>query len=271
MPLVVRSMSSAGPRRERSPARRATSRSMIFATRGSISWYSGSHAVSSSVTSWVISSESPRIRLSQPCLCSGHAPEHGVDRRPVAVQRGRDLRLAGGVTQRVGEDRVRELAPRRLPQQLDERRGVGDVRAVDDEAGAEDAQLGVDGRPHAVGEGRAGPLEPACGPPAGSSSCSPTSEVVLIAKSNAVRTSKRAGRALPAPTSRTMARPLGVVALAGVIWRGEGVIRVSVIELVLDDNLTSTSDHVKPVGGCAAGRCSISMTWPSPPGSSART
>jgi hypothetical protein len=43
-----------------------------------------------------------------------------------------------------------------------------------------------------------------------------------------------------------MARPLGVVALAGVIWRGEGVIGVSVIELVLDDNLTSTSTLSSP-------------------------
>ena len=133
---------------------------MIFATRGSISWYSGSHAVSSSVTSAVISSESPRIRLSQPCLCSGHEPSTAsiAVRSPSSAaaisasragSRSESARTAWansrpGVCRRSSTNAAASVTS-----------GRSTMRPV-----PKIAQLRVDRRPHAVGEGRARPLEP---------------------------------------------------------------------------------------------------------------
>ena len=227
MPFVVRSTSSAWLSVARSPARSATSRSMI-----------GPHPVLDLLVARqprrhpVRDAADQRVRVVEQARQPGvlvlrPAGDHAVERLAVAVEGRHDVVVMLGVAQDVREDDVGERLAGRRAEQVHVAGRIGDVRAVDQEPGAEDAQVVVEhGRVHRRGA-RRGRRRASGGPPRAARPGSPTSAERLSAKSNAVRTSNAIGSAAPELTLRTGAR----VGAVGVAERVVGGMWVLCIEL----------------------------------------
>ena len=241
MPFVVRSMRSAGRRRGESPARRSTSRSMIVRTRGSISWYSGKPGghergdLSDQLVGVAQDPAQPAVLVLGPgsrgaASIAARSPSRAAAtsaRRPesrmLVREHERPRTRAGGVL---------AAAPTNAGR-------VGDLGAVDDQRRRRRSQLLESTRAGRCRGARPGRAPASGGPRRGARRARRRRDERLIAKSYAVRTSKRAGQARSRRRRRGPSRARARWSVrAGASGGGRGSSVSCLIELVLDDNLT---------------------------------